>query len=219
MRKSKILAILLVFAFTGCGKEQPSASPAAEQTAALTETTTELYIEASSEIQTETASEVRVNTLDFQEIPAVTSEEEALSVLTQKCQTTDSLITFRYCGTDHNDVETWYDFVECYNDIPVWGRIIRIHAYEKNTYIQGDVILSGFALGKSLLTGDEALKAYSKEVKLNLKDFICVETCYLYQESSETLPLCYHYSSEYRELFLNAETGQLEGSRDNIIIG
>lgn len=210
-RKMWIWAIGLVIAVTGCGKNKENLS--------LPDNSV-ISIGASEEtLEATTEPEPMVRELDFETIDIVTNEEEALSALERLADLKTDEITFRYGGSDTNGAETWYDFIECYHYTPVWGEIIRIHVFPDCSQVQGKLLLSGFEAPDYTLSGEEILNVYAKKENVITDNYICVEMCYLHVAGNDTIPLCYHYTDEVNEIFLEAKTGELVAQRTNLIIG
>lgn len=122
-----------------------------------------------------------------------------------------------FYNTSSNMMETWYDYAEYYNNVPIIGVNIRVHIYDDedmDPVIQGEVIASGFEEVYDIITSNEAMESCE-----NKSVYTSEGLCYVYIQDNDRLPLCYRFSSEEQDIFVSAVTGEIVSIKPNMIIG
>lgn len=158
----------------------------------------------------------------------LSNEDEAAELINSYFGTPKDAVSLEYESSDSNNAETWYDFHECYNGIPVRANALRVHSWPDMVLIQGVLLDRTFEEADKLLSKEQLLKDYiekkeseeydSQQGLLTTDSLEFVELCYL-NAGEGAVPLCYKYSNEVGEVFLNAVTGDVVYENSLIIWG
>ena len=210
-----IISTMLCISLVGCGAKSDVTLPVTEDRTA-TET---------SSVSTEsTLSSVESSTLESTSSLESDIPEEAMKILSDlKAKIPEDLpirIEYDKAMTDYPNV-TYYDFYEYYDDIKI-DQCIRYSnpptlVDHSDGYVFGDIIIDNIDNKNDIkFSTEDILEKYSQNAKY--KDMTYVETIYVY-DKDKTTHLTYHYSiGSFEHLYVSPITGEIVGSRSDVII-
>lgn len=207
-----IVSTILFISLVGCGAKSDVTLPVTED-----RTATESTVSTSSNAESST---LESTTSVESDIP-----EEAMKILsdlrTKIPKDLPIRIEYNKAIANHSDV-TYYDFYEYYDDIKI-DQCIRysnrpVLVDHSDGYVFGDIITDNIDNKNDIkFSTDDILEQYSQNDKY--KDMTYVETIYIY-DKDKTTRLAYHYNiGSFEHVYISPITGEIIGSRSDVIIG
>ena len=140
-------------------------------------------------------------------------------------------VTLSYVEYGENNYNIWYDYIQYYKNIEIINSNIRIFMYKDDSDMTPQILGNAvsdvvrFDLDDSKLEPEKCLELCIENNKESFKnrnfniDNSYKKTCYIIKEIDMTYNgiLCYYYTDNMYNLYINANTGDIVSLIDNVM--